>query len=260
MLLQYIEAPPGAIIGPIAYVFGVVIDFLYNVVSFFNIPFALGFAIILMTIVFKVAMIPSTVKTHKSMLKMRLLNPEVEKIKEKYGGTKDPELNRKMNAEIQTLYSKNKANPLGGCLPLLITMPFFFGINYIMRQSFLFIGSIKDIYDNIAVKMMEVPNFTEIISPIANFLRNNNEKITLYADNTTDVSRIINKMTPEHWATFYEKIPVGSAEIIRQAVEVKDKAEMFFGLNLVQNAGWVMPGIIIVILDRKSTRLNSSHT
>lgn len=79
-----------------------------------------GIAIIIVTILMRILIFPLTLKQEKSMKKMRELQPELDKLKEKY---KDD--NQKLNEETMKLYRDNNVNPMGGCLPILIQMPIF---------------------------------------------------------------------------------------------------------------------------------------
>ena len=79
-----------------------------------------GIAIIIVTILMRIIVFPLTLKQEKSMKKMRDLQPEIEKIKEKYKDS--PQEYQQKTAE---LYRESGVNPLGGCLPLLIQMPVF---------------------------------------------------------------------------------------------------------------------------------------
>ena len=79
-----------------------------------------GIAIIIVTILMRIVIFPLTLKQEKSMKKMRELQPEIEKIKEKYKD--NPQEYQQKTAE---LYRESGVNPLGGCLPLLIQMPVF---------------------------------------------------------------------------------------------------------------------------------------
>jgi YidC/Oxa1 family membrane protein insertase len=82
-----------------------------------------GWSIILLTIVVRVPFIPILNKGQKSMRKLQELQPKMNEIKEKY--KKDPQ---KMQAEMMELYKKYKVNPMGGCLPMLVQIPFFFAL------------------------------------------------------------------------------------------------------------------------------------
>ena len=84
-----------------------------------------GIAIIIVTRIVRLLMFPLTLKQEKSMKKMRELQPELDKIKEKYKD--NPQEYQKRTAEI---YKENNVNPLSGCLPILIQMPIFIALYY----------------------------------------------------------------------------------------------------------------------------------
>ena len=94
-------------------------------VGHLGIPGKFGIAIIIITILMRIIVFPLTLKQEKSMKKMRELQPELDKIKEKYKD--DPQEYQKRTAEI---YKANNVNPLGGCLPLLIQLPVFVALYY----------------------------------------------------------------------------------------------------------------------------------
>jgi YidC/Oxa1 family membrane protein insertase len=85
-----------------------------------------GLAIILLTVVLKILFLPLTHKSMKSMRKMQKLQPEMAAIRARYKGVKDMEKRQEMNTEVMGLYKKHGVSPLGGCLPLLLQMPFLF--------------------------------------------------------------------------------------------------------------------------------------
>ncbi len=83
----------------------------------------LGWALVIFSILTKILLLPLTIKSTDSMRKMQELNPKIKEIREKF---KDkPEV---MNKKVMELYKKEKVNPLSGCLPLLLQMPFFFAL------------------------------------------------------------------------------------------------------------------------------------
>ncbi|MCL2360287.1 MAG: YidC/Oxa1 family membrane protein insertase [Defluviitaleaceae bacterium] len=168
VLARQVQADPGFIVGPIAAFFGFILDMMFRLVYSITPNNSLGFAIILLTIIAMTLMLPLGIKAQKSMTKMQQLGPEVDKIKAKYGGKPtDPEIKRKMDGEIQALYSKNKINPLGGCLPMLIQMPLFFALLYIMQQSFLYVGTLNDLYMNLAEAVQAYPGYQGVIWDMA---------------------------------------------------------------------------------------------
>lgn len=82
-----------------------------------------GVAIILLTIVVRVAMFPLAYKSMMSMGKMSALGPEIKQIQTKYKDNKE-----RLNREIMAFYKQNKINPVSGCLPMLIQIPIFIGL------------------------------------------------------------------------------------------------------------------------------------
>ncbi|MFW6175684.1 MAG: membrane protein insertase YidC, partial [Acidobacteriota bacterium] len=100
-----------------------------------------GWAIVLMTLVIKIVLLPLTHKSYVSMQKMQELAPRMKAIKAKYKGKlrdkkgrPDLEAQRKMNEEISGLYRSEGVNPLGGCLPMLVQLPVLYGF-YRMLSS-----------------------------------------------------------------------------------------------------------------------------
>jgi YidC/Oxa1 family membrane protein insertase len=88
-----------------------------------------GLTIVIFTILIKLAFWPVTSKSFKSMAALRKITPELNEVKERY---KDDR--QKQGAETMKLMKKHGANPLGGCLPLLIQMPFFIGFFFALRE------------------------------------------------------------------------------------------------------------------------------
>jgi YidC/Oxa1 family membrane protein insertase len=86
-----------------------------------------GWAILLQTLIINAALLPLRLTQMKSMLKMQRVAPQIKSIQEKYKkySLRDPK-KAEMNEEISALYKKEGVNPAGGCLPLLIQMPFLF--------------------------------------------------------------------------------------------------------------------------------------
>jgi YidC/Oxa1 family membrane protein insertase len=83
----------------------------------------LGWSLVIFSLITKIVFMPLTIKSNESMKKMQQLTPKLNELKAKY---KDkPEL---MQKEMMKLYRENKVNPMGGCFPLLLQMPFFFAL------------------------------------------------------------------------------------------------------------------------------------
>ena len=116
--------------GPIKYLIeGVMIPFLsfsYSIIPNY------GVAIILLTVAIKVVFFPLMNKQYKSMKQMQEIAPKMTELKEKYKS--DPQ---KMQLEVMQLYKDHNINPLSGCLPMLLQIPFFIAIyTTIMSDQF----------------------------------------------------------------------------------------------------------------------------
>ncbi|MFI0356561.1 membrane protein insertase YidC [Actinomadura sp. 9N407] len=86
-------------------------------------------AILLLTVLLRLLMVPLFVKQIHASRKMQELNPKVQALRKKYKNDK-----QRMNQEVMKLYQENGANPLSGCLPLLVQMPVFIGLFNVLRQ------------------------------------------------------------------------------------------------------------------------------
>lgn len=89
-----------------------------------------GWSIVLLTVLVKIILFPLSAKAYKSMARMRKLGPEMQRLKEMYGDDR-----QKMSQEMMKFYQKEKINPLGGCLPILIQMPVFIALYWMLLES-----------------------------------------------------------------------------------------------------------------------------
>ena len=89
-----------------------------------------GVAIILMTLVIKLILYPLSHASYKSMGKMRKLAPQMKRLQERHAGDR-----QKLSQEMMELYKKEKANPLGGCLPMLLQMPVLIAMYWVLYES-----------------------------------------------------------------------------------------------------------------------------
>lgn len=89
-----------------------------------------GIAIIIITIVVKMILYPLTKKQYESMAKMRALQPKMEQLKQRFGDDR-----QKFGQATMELYRKEKVNPMGGCLPLLLQMPILLALYWVFLES-----------------------------------------------------------------------------------------------------------------------------
>ena len=99
------------------------IPLLYILHFFHRFTASYGIDIIILTVLIKILMAPLTHKSYASMKQMQKLQPQMEKLKERFSEDKE-----KLNKEIMELYRRNGVNPLGGCLPMVLQLPVFYGL------------------------------------------------------------------------------------------------------------------------------------
>ena len=100
------------------------LDFIHKIVGNW------GVSIILLTVLIKLIFFYPSAMSYRSMAKLRLVQPKMVELKERYGDDR-----QKMSAEMMKLYKKEKVNPLGGCLPVLLQMPVFLALYWVLMES-----------------------------------------------------------------------------------------------------------------------------
>lgn len=96
---------------------------IYKMLLFLGVPFTLGFAIIVLTVLIRLLIYPLTQTQIRSMQQMQELKPHLDRIKEKYKHDK-----KRQQSEMMQLYKQHGINPAAGCLPLLVQLPIFIAL------------------------------------------------------------------------------------------------------------------------------------
>jgi YidC/Oxa1 family membrane protein insertase len=151
----------GRILKPIVIFLEWTIKFFYRLTKNY------GMAIILMTVAIKIILHPLTRKSFESMRRMSALQPKMAEIKAKYKNNPT-----QMNKETQALYKREKINPMGGCLPLLLQLPIFYalyaalsGMLELRNASFLWIRDLS-LPDTVATLKTAVPLLGYRVGPL----------------------------------------------------------------------------------------------
>jgi YidC/Oxa1 family membrane protein insertase len=105
-----------------------ILEFWHDLIG--NFDGSWGVAIILMTFTVRIAILPLTFKGVKSMQRLQVLQPKIKEIQQRYKDDK-----QRMNQEVMAFYQREKVNPLGSCLPLLLQIPFFISLFYLLRSD-----------------------------------------------------------------------------------------------------------------------------
>jgi YidC/Oxa1 family membrane protein insertase len=108
------------------------IDITESILQFWHdsVGLSWGASIIGLTVVVRLAILPLTFKQVRSMQELQRLQPEMKRLQERY---KDDR--QRLNQEMMKLYQEHKVNPLGSCLPILLQLPFFISLFYMLRKD-----------------------------------------------------------------------------------------------------------------------------
>jgi YidC/Oxa1 family membrane protein insertase len=120
------------VILPLANLFQPLIDVANSVLTFFHdtVGVSWGVSIILLTIVTRLAILPLSLKQIRSMRSLQAHQPEIKKIQEKYKGDR-----QRQQREMMAFYQENKINPFASCVPLILQLPVFLSLFYLLRSD-----------------------------------------------------------------------------------------------------------------------------
>lgn len=247
-----LTAYPGKILGPIAKVLGWIMSGIYDIVLYLSggrvesVPLA----IIIMTILIYMCLLPLTVKQQKFSKLSQKMQPEIKAIQDKYKNRKDQESMMAMNQETQLVYDKYGISPMGSCVQMLIQMPILFALYRVFYNIPAYIGSVKSSYTGLVDGIMNSDGFIGKLSD----LMTNFKFVTSTGVSAQNVTDTLNSATSEtlrnHVIDIVYKLPTAawgdSAEagktLVQQFPNLKDSISetlgnvnqfnYFFGLNI----------------------------
>ncbi|KAB3532218.1 YidC/Oxa1 family membrane protein insertase [Alkaliphilus serpentinus] len=153
-----------------------------------------GLSIIVFTIVVKLLMVPLTLKQMRSMKVIQELQPKLKELQEKYKNDKE-----KLNIKTMELYKEHKANPLGGCLPLLIQFPIIIGLFAALRDPGAYVFGSPEAYAQIDTSFLWLSNLNQVdpwILPILAGLTTYLSSITMSANKTDQSQKMMTYFFP----------------------------------------------------------------
>ena len=226
-------------LDPIAKPLGIFLKFIYDTLAFHN----YGLAIIIFTLIVRLALLPLTLKQYKSSAKMQELQPIISDIQKRYKDDKE-----KLNQEMMKVYQEHNYNPAGGCLPLLLQFPILITLYWVIVQPIKF--------------MLRKPE--EIINKLVEIARTGLGKTAQQMMGTNKELTTLN---------YFNKNP----EALSQTQGMLEKSELidfnnFLGLHLGETARYnptdlfgpeahiYLPLFILVILATATTFISSKLT
>ena len=259
----FVATKAGSILGPIASLFGIVMDLLFRFTSSFGI-FNIGICIILFTIITRLLLFPLTLKQQKSSKMMALMNPEIAAIQKKYKGKTDQTSMAKQQVEMQAVYEKYGSSPMAGCLPMLIQFPIILALYRVIYNIPAYVPSVRVFFDNVVEPLQNQPGFAEKLIEIGGKMSTGftAEALSGSADKVVD---LLYKFTPENWTLLQNAFP-SISEVIAQNADKIEQMNSFFGINLATapftgftniTIAWAIP-ILAGLTQWYSTKLMSS--
>lgn len=258
---------PGSILGPIAKLLGHVYNMLFNgLYGVMNVG-VLGIAIIIFTVIVKIILFPLMVKQQKSSFKMQLLQPEIEKIKNKYKGKTDQLSQQKMTMEMQDFQKKNGINLMGGCLPLLIQLPILYALFYLFQNAYVYVDVIGQNYTDIANAILQIPKDVrmDVFGPYAQAFVDHYKNVAIIKSNgcnlsqLNDVVMLVNYLGADAWTNILNQLSTNGSSLVG-LLATKNNIETFLFIPLVSSAGLKWPGILIPIFAAITTFAQSKLT
>ena len=256
------------IIGQVATLLGYLMSGIFNVLSAISggHPKA-GLAIIILTIIIYMAMLPLTIRQQKfSKLQGRMM-PEIQKIQAKYKGKTDQESAMRMNEETKAVYAKYGVSPTGSCLQLLIQMPILFALYRVIYNIPAYVTMVRSAFDGLVdgfVNVIGISKTAEIMKDLsvynqfsrqfsnANFAENVNN----YATNT--FIDVMNRASTSDWQMMADNALIksnGLTDVVQATHARLEDFNSFLGLNIgdspmfaVQHSGGKIGVIIIAVL------------
>lgn len=235
---MFLTKSSGMIIGPIASLLGMFMNGIFFVLNKLGIP-NIGLAIIIMTILIYMAMLPLTVKQQKFSKLQRKMQPELNKINKKYEGRKDPESMERQQAEIKEVYGKYGVSATGSCVQLIIQMPILLALYRVFYNIPAYVPMVKQAFfplvdELIGANAGDYLKETNAARFFAKQFENENylNGVTEYVQNT--FIDVLNKFNSADWTALSENFS-GLKSDIANTVTSLTKYNSFLGLNMANS-------------------------
>ena len=229
----------GMIIGPVASLLGFFMNGIFSVLNMIGIP-NIGLAIIIMTILIYMAMLPLTIKQQKFSKLQRKMQPELNKINKKYEGRKDPESMERQQAEIKEVYSKYGVSATGSCVQLIIQMPILLALYRVFYNIPAYVPMVKKAFFPLVDKLIAADptgSYLKETTAARFFVKQfENESfvsgVTEYVQNT--FIDVLNKFNTADWTALSDHFNDLQQDITNTATNLA-KYNNFLGLNMANS-------------------------
>ena len=250
--------------GIINNIFGAILNVIFEGVIMIGPVAALAISIIIFTLVARILLTPLQLSSQRTSRGMSKIQPELNKIQEKYKGKTDQESQLKQTQEMQALYKKYKINPFAGCLPLIIQFPLIMGLFNVLRAPVNYIKALGAEYNNIATTIIDnVTNYQELLQPYQSTIEAST-RLKYDLVNDTSLGQFLSHLTTGQWKEFISNVDPSVVQTITTAMEKKNEFETFLGFSVVDTPSGLMStqwwAILIPIIAGASTYIFTKLT
>lgn len=248
------------IIGPVAELIGYIMNGIFYILSQIGLP-NIGLAIIIMTILIYMAMLPLTIRQQKFSKLQRRMQPEINNIQKKYKGRTDSASVAMQQEEIKQVYAKYGVSATGSCVQLIIQMPILFALYRVFYNVPAYLPLVKDAFFPLVDKFYELDSAGAVllsqdaegkylfssVSAFAKQLTSNVEAGNAAAIKNNFID-ILNKFQSADWSTLTSKVSSLGDDIATTTAKL-NQYNNFLGLNIAESPSTIMRrgGIMIVI-------------
>lgn len=240
---MFLTKSTGFIIGPIASLLGMFMNGIFYVLNMIGIP-NIGVAIIIMTILIYMCMLPLTIRQQKFSKLQRKMQPELNKINKKYEGRKDQASMERQQQEIQAVYKKYGVSATGSCVQLLIQMPILIALYRVFYNIPAYVPLVKQAFFPLVDKLIEADPSGEYMQTfsVANQFQKQftNESfvggVVEYVQNT--FIDVLNKFSSADWTTLGDHF-TNLQEDISNTVTKLSQYNNFLGVNIANSPSYM---------------------
>ena len=249
------------IIGPIASLLGFFMNGIFTVLNKIGLP-SIGLAIIIMTILIYMAMLPLTIRQQKFSKLQRKMQPEIKKIQKKYQGRKDEASMAAQQEEIKQVYDKYGVSATGSCVQLLIQMPILFALYRVFYNIPAYLPLVKEAFSPLVENLYKLDPTGAILtaqdsegkyifSAVSQFAKRFTSESFTSGDVTfikNTLVDVLNKFQKADWATLAEKASSLQGDITATTAKL-NQYNNFLGLNIAESPSNIMKqgGVMIAV-------------
>ncbi|MCM1158786.1 MAG: YidC/Oxa1 family membrane protein insertase [Bacteroidales bacterium] len=245
----------GGILGPFSWIFGKLLDLIYNLLAGGDGIANIGICIILFTVIVKLILFPLTFHQQKSSKINMVIQPELQKIQKKYKDRKDQESMLKQQQEIQAVYDKYGTSMTNGCLPTLIQFPIIMALYRVIQNIPAYVGQVKNMYSPIAQSVLDNQG-GKTQQFLIDFVKDNSISGASYAINqfkeaaevgVNNVIDVLSNFGVSHLNTLLDTLNLtGNADLTANIDKIDQIHSFILGINISEAPGYKLSWALLI--------------